>query len=72
MVTQGIPNRTVTNGDQAGWHYSRSSPTLSSSNMSSPVGINAIGIMPLSPTENAMENRLLPASAEGLFLKITK
>ncbi|EJW78171.1 hypothetical protein WUBG_10924 [Wuchereria bancrofti] len=70
MVTQGIPNRIVTNGDQAGWHNSRNSPTLSSPNMSSPSGINAIGVMPLSPTENTMENRLFSVKTEGLFSEI--
>ncbi|MCP9260290.1 Mothers against decapentaplegic 2 [Dirofilaria immitis] len=66
MVTEGVPNRTVTNGDQVIWQNNRSSPTLSSLNMNSPAGINAIGIMPLSPTENTMENRLFPANTEAI------
>ncbi|KAK6107158.1 MH2 domain family protein [Brugia pahangi] len=66
MVTQGIPNRIVTNGDQTGWHNSRNSPTLSSPNMNSPSGIHAISLMPLSPTENTMENRLFSIKTEAI------
>lgn len=68
-MTQSVPNRTVINGDQAGWQNNRNSSTLSSPNMSSPVEINSIGVMALSPTENTMENRLFHANTEGLFLK---
>lgn len=63
-MTEGVPNRTLTSGDQTGWQNGSSSPTLSSPNMNSPVGVNAIGIVPLSPI-SAGENPLFPANTEG-------
>lgn len=39
--------------------------------MSSPIEINAIDILPLSPTENIMENRSFPANNDGLFSKMS-
>ncbi|KAL3999097.1 MH2 domain family protein [Acanthocheilonema viteae] len=65
-TNEEIPNRTVISGDQTGWQNNRNSSTLSSPNMSSPVGINAIGIMRLSPTENIMEKQLFPVNAEAI------
>ncbi|EJD76190.1 transcription factor SMAD2, variant [Loa loa] len=45
MMTQSIPNRTVTNGDEVGWQNCRSSPTISSPNMSDPAAISPRGYM---------------------------
>uniref|UniRef100_A0A915PTL0 Mothers against decapentaplegic homolog n=1 Tax=Setaria digitata TaxID=48799 RepID=A0A915PTL0_9BILA len=66
MMTQGVPNRTLSNGDQTGWQNDRSSPTLPSPNMSSPVGVHTIGIMPLSLTENTTESPVFSANTEAI------
>ncbi|VDK66740.1 unnamed protein product [Gongylonema pulchrum] len=50
IVTQSVPNRTLSNGGPLGWHQNGSnSPTLSSPNMNSPDGTNGINTVVPSP-----------------------
>ncbi|VDN05983.1 unnamed protein product [Thelazia callipaeda] len=66
IVSQGVPNRTLSSNSQKNCRDGSSSPALSSPSMNSPVEINTLDAVPLSPMNSSTENPLFPIKNEAI------